>query len=119
VNRLAKLKHYLKKPAGDLVFHLGLLVGVAGGTEHDQFLLPRRSAQLLTKDFGGIRFDNDPRLEVAAGVIAEVFVRASCEAVSAGVLAPTIRINAPAKAKARRVCLVDDRLALDLLEDYA
>ena len=74
---------------------------------------------MLAEDVGSVGFDDDPRLEVTTGIIAEVLVGSASEAVDAGVLAAAVGIDTPAEAKPRRVCAIDDGLALDLFEDDA
>jgi hypothetical protein len=98
------------------VLHLGLLVGIAGGAEDDQFSLPVRLAQLLAQDPRGVRLDDNAGLEVAPGVVAEVLMSAAREAVDAGVLAAAIGIDAPAEPEPGRVRVVNNCLALDFLE---
>jgi hypothetical protein len=115
-----EVAQHLEDSVRERVLQLGGLVRIAGRAYRDQFTPPRRPCEVLPQHLGRVDLHDHARLEVAAAVVAEVLVGAASEAIRAGVLAATIRVQRPAEghvAGGGRRQLPYRGLARDFFED--
>src|SRR5205814_3455003 len=94
--------------AGEAIARLERLVAVCDAGEDDQLSLPRSSVERLAQQARRVRFDRDLPLEVGASTEPEILVRRPGVAISTGVEAPPVWVDAPAEADMGTVVVRED-----------
>src|SRR5437764_2948086 len=94
--------------AGEAIARLERLVAICDAGEDDQLSLPRSSVERLAQQARRVRFDRDLPLEVGASTEPEILVRRPGVAISTGVEAPPVWVDAPAEADIGTVVVRED-----------
>ena len=113
--RVAVFGQRLNDAPGQPVFGFGRFVRVGSGADGDRLPRPAGRTQLAPQHLRGIDFGKHPLVELAPRVHPPELVSGARVAVAAGVAAPPIGIQCPAKGKARDIHPVQQGLAGNFL----
>ena len=113
--RVMGFGHNLENLPGQPILRLGRLVRVGRRADGHRLPRPARRAQFLPQHFRGVHLGENPLVKLAAGVHPPKLVGRPGVAVTAGVAAPPIGIERPAKGKARDIHPVQQGLAGNFL----
>ena len=91
--RVARLGEHPHDASGEVVFPLGLLVGIGVRSHRDVVALPPWRTQLAAEPFDGVQLHDDLVLEVLADTEPEIAVRWSRKTVRAGVTTSAIGVD--------------------------
>lgn len=118
--RVAVFDAHLQAAARQLVRRLQRLITVGDAAEDDGLVSPRLLGEGRAQQRGGRRLDDDLAVEVGAGAHPQILVRGAGVAVSAGVKAAAVGIDAVGEADVRAVVRGQDaaRVILEDLEAH-
>jgi hypothetical protein len=117
-DRIAKLQTDLQTFSRQLVMRFERQVGVGREGEDEFIAFPGGAHQLFSQQLRRVNLDNDLPFKVGARAEAEILVRGAREAVSAGMRAAAIDVDAVVEANVRAVVPVDDRARGLFLKDF-